>query len=65
VSNVFETANGFAVVRVTKREPAGRTPVADVQDQIRQTLLSEAQERNAEVVLSDLRDKAVITKYLD
>jgi parvulin-like peptidyl-prolyl isomerase len=65
VSNVFETENGFAVVRVTKREPAGRTPVADVQDQIRQALLSQAQERNAEVVLNDLRDKAVITKYLD
>jgi parvulin-like peptidyl-prolyl isomerase len=65
VSNVFETENGFAVVRVTKREPAGRTPVAEVQDQIRQALLNQAQERNAEVVLSDLRDKAVITKYLD
>jgi parvulin-like peptidyl-prolyl isomerase len=64
-SQVFETATAFVVVNVTNREPAGRTPVAEVQDGIRTALLAEAQERAATAVLAELRDKAVVTKYLD
>lgn len=65
VSGVFEMANGYAVVRVTKREPAGRTAVSAVQDEIKQALLGEAEERNAKSVLAELHSKAVITKYLE
>lgn len=65
VSPVFETTNGFAVVRVTDREQAGRTPVTEVQDDIRSALLKEAEDRNVKELFAELREKAVITKYVD
>ncbi len=65
VSRVFEMTNGYAVIRVTKREPAGRTPVSAVQEEIRQALLNEAEQRNYKEVLGELRSKAVITTYLE
>ncbi|MBA3315553.1 MAG: peptidyl-prolyl cis-trans isomerase [Planctomycetota bacterium] len=64
-SGVFETANAFVVVKVTNREAAGRTPVTEVQDAIRTALLNAAQENAANAVLAELRDKAVITKYIE
>lgn len=67
VSEAFETVQppAFMVVRVTEREPAGRTPLADVQDQIRDTLETEERHKKVEDLLARLRENAVVTKYVD
>jgi len=67
VSEVFESDKpaAFMLVRVTEREPAGRTPLAEVQDEIRDTLMTEARQKTVEGLLAKLHDTAVITKYVD
>jgi parvulin-like peptidyl-prolyl isomerase len=67
VSEAFETSQppAFMVVKVTEREPAGRTPLADVQDEIRQALEQEERQKQVEGLLAKLRENAVVTKYVD
>lgn len=67
VSEAFETQtpDAFMVVRVTEREPAGRTPLAEVQEDIRKTLLKDAQRKAVDGLLAKLRETAVVTKYVD
>ena len=64
-SGVFQTSNAFVVVKVTDREPAGRTPFAEVQDEIRVALLQAARDEARTELLAELRESAVITTYLE
>ncbi|HEX6986041.1 MAG TPA: peptidyl-prolyl cis-trans isomerase [Planctomycetaceae bacterium] len=65
VSPVYEMPNAFVVVKVTEREPAGRTPLSEVQDEIRSTLLKQARETTVRDLLAELRENAVVTTYLE
>lgn len=65
ISPIYEMTTGFAVVKVTEREPAGRTPLAEVQDKIRSTLLEEARKTAIQGLLAELRENAVVTTYLE
>jgi parvulin-like peptidyl-prolyl isomerase len=67
VSPVYETQTprAYMAVKVTGREEEGRTPVADVQDEIRAALLMESRRETVEGLLKHLHETAVITKYVD
>ncbi len=64
-SPIYEMPTGFAVVKVTERKPAGRTPLSEVQEQIRATLLEQSHRDAVESLLAELRENAVITTYVE
>jgi parvulin-like peptidyl-prolyl isomerase len=61
VGPVIELGNGFHVVRLVKREYAGRQPLTEkVQDEIRKKLQNEVADREMKRMLADLKRKATI-----
>jgi hypothetical protein len=61
VGPVVEVANGFHVVKVTKREYNGRKPLNDeLQSEIRKKLMNEMASREQRRILVELRRKASI-----
>lgn len=65
VSEVFESPDAYRIVKVTEREPAGRTPLAEVQDGIREAILRQAREKTVKDLFAELRETAVVTTYLE
>lgn len=61
IGPVFEVRNGFHVIRLAKREHAGRKPLdAKIQAEIRTKLLNEMAFREQKRVMAELRRKASI-----
>ena len=57
VSGIIETQYGFHIIKVLKREPAGRKGLLEVITEIENTLLREAIERHYRVWLEELRKR--------
>jgi len=60
IGPVVETQFGYHIVQVTKRQPAGVTPLAEVSDKIREHLSMQAREKKFEAFLKTLRTNATI-----
>lgn len=61
VGPVVESANGFHVIRLVKREHAGRKPLDDkLQGDIRRKLMNDMMARESRRVVAELRRKATI-----
>ena len=65
VSGIIETQYGFHIVKVLKREPAGRKGLLEVITEIENTLLREAIERHYQVWLEELRKRYPIKVNYD
>ena len=55
-STIIETQYGFHIIKVLKREPAGRKGFLEVVAEIEKRLVSEATEQRYRVWLQELRD---------
>lgn len=56
ISTVIETEYGFHIIKILKRDPAGRKGLLEVHAEIEKRLLSEETERHYRVWLQELRD---------
>jgi len=65
VSQVFQAADGFHLVKVSDRKQAGYTPFEDVQDDIRKTLIKQAKQKATKEVIDRLTREAVIETIFD
>lgn len=65
VSEIFEDATTFQLVKVTDRQDAGRVPFEQVQDEIRKKLEKANRRDLAERVLRELRENATIMTIFD
>ena len=64
-SDVIEGRGSFMVIRVTEREEAGLTPLADVQSKILAKLQQEHRKQASDQLFSEMMESAVITKHLE
>lgn len=64
VSQLFESPDAYRIIKVTEREAAGRTPLAEVQEAIREQILRDAREKAVKNLFAELRENAVVTTYL-
>ena len=60
VSEVVETQFGFHVIKVTGKTPAGKTPLAEVRDQIEEHLSGEKKGEAVKKLIDDLKAKAKV-----
>ena len=60
VSEVVETQFGFHVIKVTGKTPAGKTPLDEVRDQIKEHLSGDRKRDAVEAFVEDLKAKADI-----
>ncbi len=60
VSEVVETQFGFHVIKVTGKTPAGKTPLAEVRDQIEEHLSGEKKGEAIKKLIDDLKAKAKV-----
>lgn len=65
VSPLFESPDAYRIVKVTEREAAGRTPLAEVQEAIREQILRDAREKAVKNLFAELRENAVVTTYIE
>ena len=65
ISQVFEGEDGFHLVKVTERKPAGRVPFAEVQDEIKRKLEQQARREATRKMLDELRESAVVETIFD
>ena len=64
MSGIYEGPTELQLVRVTSRQEAGRVPLGDVQDEIRQKLELEQNKKRSQKFLKSLAEDAVVeTKY--
>jgi parvulin-like peptidyl-prolyl isomerase len=64
LSDVYEGPSELQLVRVKSRQEAGRIPLGDVQDEIRQKLELEQNKKRSQKFLKELRSDAIVeTKY--
>lgn len=64
-SDVVEGRGSFMVIRVTEREEAGLTPLAEVQTLILAKLQQEHRKQATEQLFAEMMENAVITRHLD
>jgi hypothetical protein len=63
---IIEDSDGFHIVRIESRVPAGTLSFGEVQDQIRDTLFKEKLQRETTTFLGDLRARTpVVTRFDD
>ena len=60
VSEVVETQFGFHVIKVTGKTPAGKTPLAEVREQIEEHLSGEQKMEAVQKLIEDLKTKAKV-----
>jgi peptidyl-prolyl cis-trans isomerase C len=60
LSGIVETTFGYHLIQVTDKQEAGKTPFADVKDQIGEHLKQQKQEQAWEAYMGGLRDEAEI-----
>jgi parvulin-like peptidyl-prolyl isomerase len=60
MSQIIEDSDGFHIVRVTDRESAGRTPIAEVQDEITETLRKQKIAQAEKDLLAKLRQQVPV-----
>ena len=60
VSEVVETQFGFHVIKVTGKTPAGKTPLAEVREQIEEHLSGEQKMEAVQKLIEDLKAKAKV-----
>ena len=60
VSDVVETQFGFHVIKVTGKTPAGKTPLAEVRDQIEEHLSGEQKKEAIDKLIEGLKTKAKV-----
>ncbi len=65
VSQVFETANSFQIIKVNGRKEAGHIPFADVQGKLEQAMITESRMKATKEMLSSLYEKAVIESMFE
>ena len=59
-SRIFEDDDGFHIVRVVKREPAGKVPFIDVQDKIRESIQRKRFNEGVSQYLAGLRESTYV-----
>ncbi|WP_010586490.1 peptidylprolyl isomerase [Schlesneria paludicola] len=59
-SEIHEGPTSFCIVRITAREPDGRKPLGEVQDEIREILMNEQNERRKNKLFKELFTNVVI-----
>lgn len=65
ISTVFEEPSQFTLVRVVKRERERLIPFAEKQDEIRQKLVKSASGDQSQVIIKELKDKAIIEVFVE
>lgn len=60
MSRVIEDSDGFHIVRVTDREPAGRTPIAEVQDKITDAIRERKIKKSEKELLAQMRQQVPV-----
>ncbi len=65
ISPVITTPTSLQLVKVTARREAGHLPLEEVQEEIRQQIITEFREERARAVVEELRANAVIKTIFD
>lgn len=65
ISPVLTAGTSLQIVKVTARREAGHQPLEEVQEDLRQQIISEFRERRAVAVIADIRQKAIIETIFD
>jgi len=65
VSQVFETATSFQIIKVNDRKEAGHTPFADVQAKLEQSMIAESRMKATKEILENLYAKAIIESMFE
>lgn len=65
VSGALTDGNSLKVVKVTGRKPATYTPFEEVQEKIREQLLTQEREAHAKQVVAELKENAIIETMFD
>lgn len=60
MSQIIEDDSGFHIVRVLEREPAGVTPLSDVQDEIRAKLRQQKINESQQQVMEEMRHRVPV-----
>jgi len=64
-SSVLTTGSSLQIVKVTARRESGHQPLEEVQEDLRQQIIGEFRERRAEIVVKEIREKAIIETIFD
>lgn len=65
VSDPVNLDRAFMIVKLTGRRPEETTPFADVQEELRETILNRKREAGIKAIVEELRSNAVITTLFD
>jgi hypothetical protein len=60
ISDVIEDENGFHVVRVLERKPAGITPLSEIQDEIRKEIRQSKVAQSRERLTQEIQDRVPV-----
>jgi len=64
-SSIYESASDFQIIGANEKKPAGRIPLGEVQDEIKQKLIQEQNKTRSTKFLKDLFSEAIIESPYD
>lgn len=65
LSPILEDETGFHIIRILERIEAGRTPFAEVQNEIRKQVIDQRTETAKKLLVDDIRKKTVVWTVFD